>query len=141
MTTLSDEVRCIYRFPSGRRCRQSVSPDNSQFCLTHLRRVSQVAAQPEHPPAIDGALADEITELAGDFSSPGQVNRVMGKIFHSLLHRRISAKEAGVLCYIAQTILHSHRTLSYLEKAAAQATAAKPKTRVFINDLPTAIRD
>jgi len=89
----------------------------------------------ETPLPVDEKLVTEIVELAGDFSSPERINRAMGKIFDSLLHRRITPKEAGTLCYIAQTILNSQRTVTFIEKS-------KPRRgRTFINDLPTAIRD
>ncbi|HTZ46919.1 MAG TPA: hypothetical protein VMH20_04975 [Verrucomicrobiae bacterium] len=130
-----EEGRCGYRFPSGRRCRQSVAPENGEFCLTHLRRVSQAAGLAEAVVPVDEALVAEIAELAGDFSSPDQVNRVMGKIFEALLHRRVSAREAGVLCYIAQTILNGQRTVRFIEKNKP------PCVMTYINDLPTAIRD
>ena len=140
----SKQPRCVYRFPSGPRCRNSVSPQHPQLCSAHLQHAASLPP-PSHPeppeaPAFDDVLAEEIAALAGDFSSPEQVNHVMGKIFHSLLHRRISAKEAGVLCYIAQTILHSHRALSYLQKTAAQTASAKHKVK-FIMDLPGPLRD
>jgi len=39
--------------------------------------------------------------------NPYDVADVMAEVFHAVLRRRISPREAGVLCYIAQTILHS----------------------------------
>jgi len=136
---LSDQTRCLYYFPSGRRCRQAVSSEHPNFCATHARKTSAPDSPPDAP--LDEALSAEIAQLAGDFSSPAQVNLVMGKIFDGLLHGRISAKEAGVLCYIAQTILNSQRTVGYLQRSSAQAAAAKPKRIVYINDLPQPLRD
>jgi hypothetical protein len=40
----------------------------------------------------------------------------MAKIFLALAHRRILTKEAGVLCYIAQTVLHAQRARGHHEK-------------------------
>jgi hypothetical protein len=140
-----NHARCVYRFPSGPRCRNPICPEHPQLCTVHLQHSAslQSPGDPQAPPAppFDDALVAEIASLAGDFSSPEQVSRVMAKIFHSLLHRRISTKEAGMLCYIAQTILQSQRTVSYLEKSTAQAAAAKPKVRTYIHDLPMARRD
>jgi len=142
--------RCMYRYPSGPRCRKYASQIHPYLCDIHLHHTlafneqqkkapsSSPTKSPESetpPPPCDPALADEIAQLAGDFSSPEQVNRVMGKIFDSLLHRRISAKEAGTLCYIAQTILNGQRTVRFIEKNKP------PCVMTYINDLPTAIRD
>jgi hypothetical protein len=142
--------RCMYRYPSGPRCRTHASQIHPYLCDAHLHctldfnRLHNSAPsanatsspEPVTPlPQFDSALAAEITELAGDFSSPEQVNRVMGKIFDSLLHRRITAKEAGTLCYIAQTILNGQRTVTFIEKSKP------PRVTHYINDLPMAIRD
>jgi hypothetical protein len=142
--------RCMYRYPSGPRCRKPASQIHPYLCDSHLHQTlafneQQKKAQssnatkspePETPaPPCDSALADEIAELAGDFSSPQQVNSVMGRIFDSLLHRRITAKEASTLCYIAQTILNGQRTATFIENI-------KPtRVRTLINDMPMAIRD
>jgi hypothetical protein len=70
-------------------------------------------------------LTDELAEAAGDFSSAGPVNHVMGKVFHALAADRISTRKAGVLCYIAQTILHSARAMALQKKLDAEVAARK----------------
>jgi len=39
----------------------------------------------------------------------------------------------GVLCFRIQTMLQSHCTLAYLQKASARAAAAKPKVKGYSN--------
>jgi hypothetical protein len=51
----------------------------------------------------------------------------MAIIFHAMVQRRLSAREAGVLCFIAQTILHSHRAIAYHEKLQAEAAVAEKR--------------
>ena len=47
----------------------------------------------------------------------------MAKVFCAMLERRLSPKEAGVLCYIAQTILHCQRLDAYFDKVKAEQAA------------------
>ena len=123
----SSRCRCQHKPRSGAKsCRYFAAP-GSRFCKHHTR---------DDRPDTNDALAAELAEAAGDFSSPKNVKLVMAKIFHALVQRRLSPKEAGVLCYIAQTILHSHRAIAYQQKLE---NASKP--RVIINDLPEPLRD
>jgi len=123
----SSRCRCQHQPRSGAKsCRYFAAP-GSRFCKHHTR---------DDRPDTNDALAAELAEAAGDFSSPKNVKLVMAKIFHALVQRRLSPKEAGVLCYIAQTILHSHRAIAYQQKLE---NASKP--RVIINDLPEPLRD
>jgi len=120
-------ARCSYFFPSGRRCRHSLAPGNSHFCLTHARK-----AQP--PAALDDPiLAAELIEAAGEFSTPDDVRRLMLKIFRGMAQRRIPAKDAGILCYIAQTVLHCQRDSVYHQKLQAQAAAAEAEAEQLRN--------
>jgi hypothetical protein len=147
----------MYRFPSGPRCRHSASQIHPYLCDSHLHHAadpnpdppqtssSNRAADP-HPessaPPYDAALASDLLSAAGDLTSAADVNHLLRTVYRAMVERRLAPKEASALCYIAQTILSSHRTVSYLEKTAAQTAAAKPqRPRVIINDLPTAIRD
>jgi hypothetical protein len=123
----NDDNRCIYHFPSGRRCRQALAPDNPQFCLTHAGKTQLLA------PA-DETLGPELIEAAGELSDPEEVRKVMLKVFRAMAQRRISGKDAGVICYIAQTILHCHRDTAYNRKLETEAK----RNRIvrYIDDLP-----
>jgi len=111
--------RCKHTSRTGRPCRYFASPD-SRFCKHHSR---------DERPDTNDDLAAELAEAAGDFSSPGNVQRVMAKIFHALVQRRISTREAGVLCYIAQTILHTHRAVLQNERYKAQTEVKTAEQR------------
>jgi hypothetical protein len=130
--TTNEGNRCIYHFPSGRRCRQALAPDNPQFCLTHAAKTELLA------PA-DETLGPELIEAAGELASPEDVRKVMLKVFRAMAQRRISGKDAGVVCYIAQTILHCHRDTAYHRKLEIEEKRNRP--RVYINDLPRPARD
>ena len=99
--------RCQHVSRDGRPCRYlGLSPENP-FCKDHA---------PPPPPGTPEELACALQRAAADFSSPQDVKNVMAKVFCTTLERRLSPKEAGVLCYIAQTILHCQRLDAYLEK-------------------------
>jgi uncharacterized membrane protein len=55
------------------------------------------------------------------------VKNVMAKVFGAMLERRLSPKEAGVLCYIAQTILHCQRLSAYFDKLKAEQDDGIPR--------------
>ena len=103
--------RCQHVSRNGRPCRYlGLSPENP-FCKDHV---------PPPPPGTPEELAYTLQRAAADFSSPQDVKNVMAKVFCAMLERRLSPKEAGVLCYIAQTILHCQRLDVYLAKVEAE---------------------
>ena len=108
--------RCSHKSQNGKPCRYSAM-SGFRFCKHHV---------PDDVPPSDDALAAILAKAAGHLSCPEDVRRVMAAIFHALVQHRLSSKDAGVLCYIAQTILHSLRTSAYLDKAEAQLAAAAP---------------
>jgi len=103
--------RCLHVSRNGRPCRYlGLSPENP-FCKDHV---------PPPPSGTPEALAYALQRAAADFSSPQDVKNVMAKVFCAMLERRLSPKEAGVLCYIAQTILHCQRLSAYFDKVKEQ---------------------
>lgn len=104
----SPRPRCLHVSRNGRACRYLGLSPESPFCKDHV------------PPPLGGTpqeLACALQCAAADFSSPQDVKNVMAMVFCAMLERRLSPKEAGVLCYIAQTILHCQRLGAYLDKA------------------------
>ncbi len=103
--------RCQHVSRNGRPCRYLGLSLENPFCKDHV---------PPPPPGTPEELAYSLQRAAADFSSPQDVKNVMAKVFCAMLERRLSPKEAGVLCYIAQTILHCQRLDVYLAKVEAQ---------------------
>jgi len=87
---------CSYKTSTGKPCRYLALP-GKVFCKTHVR---QLLPDPD-------ALAEELIAVGKGLGNPYDVADVMAEVFHAVLRRRISPREAGVLCYIGQTILHS----------------------------------
>jgi hypothetical protein len=139
--------RCMFRFPSGPRCRQSASQIHPYLCDSHLHQ----AASPEFqkPPhsakpgsaatnatADDPALVSDLLDAAGELTSAGDVTRVLRTVFRAMVERRLSPKEAGTLCYLAQTILHSQRATALQQKLEAEAAAADEEPEKLTWNLP-----
>ena len=139
----SPRPRCSHISRSGTPCRYSALP-HSNFCKYHLPVVPAFLAgrtPTELAPARscggssdrrrataadpDPALAAELLEAAGEFSTPSDVNRVMRAVYRAMVERRLSPKEAGVLCYIAQTTLHSQRAMDRHQQLEAEAQARR----------------
>ena len=108
----SRRPRCSHISCNGLPCRYSAEP-GSDRCKHHL--ASTPSAQP------DDALAEELLAAAGSLSSPADVNRLIRSVLQALVQRRLSAKEAGILCYIAQTSLHSQRAIARQQQLEAEA--------------------
>ena len=120
-----EKMRCEYVSPTGRRCRLNAVSEDSGLCAAHERKMQ----------LDENELFDEMDKAADDFKTPEGVNRVLSAIFFALMGRRITDRRAGILTYIAQTILHAQRAM-----ARQQEVDAKQRPRQFIMDLPTAIR-
>lgn len=78
-------------------------------------------------PQYDPALASDLLDAAGDLTSAGDVNRVLRTVYRAMVERRLSSKDAGVLCYLAQTILHTHRAAACEQKLEAEAAAKEAR--------------
>jgi len=110
--------RCQHVSRNGRPCRYLGQSPLNPFCKDHA---------PPPPPGTPEELAYSLQRAAADFSEPQDVKNVMAKVFGAMLERRLSPKEAGVLCYIAQTILHCQRLSAYFDKLKAEQDDGIPR--------------
>lgn len=115
--------RCSHKARSGKPCRYFALP-GSRFCKNHAPR-ERLEVE---------ALAADLMESAGDFSSPDNVRSVMAKVFGAMLRRQLTSKQAGVLCFIAQTILHSQRAMQLYLQMENKLAPERP----IIIDIPSA---
>ena len=124
--------RCMFRFPSGPRCRQSSSQIHPYLCDSHLHQAASPSFQQPPPsanstpasanaPAADPALISDLLDAAGELTSAADVTRILRTVYRAMVERRLSPKEAGTLCYLAQTILHSQRAAALQQKLEADA--------------------
>jgi hypothetical protein len=110
-TPRSTRPRCRHVSRSGRPCRYRAFSIEQPFCKNHL------------PPDCPEALYAALQRMARNFDTPEGVTNVLYTIFFALVEGRISERKAGLLTYITQTILHSHRATAFLHKLEAEAAA------------------
>ena len=112
--------RCQHVSRNGRPCSYlAVSPERP-FCKHHL------------PPTVpDGPeqFAHNLQRLANNFATPEDFAHVLDHIFFALIQGNISERKAGILTYIAHTILNSHRAI----ERRKQLEAAAPKNKRFMD--------
>jgi hypothetical protein len=81
------------------------APD-SRYCHSHATHAKLDAT----------TLAAELSLAAASLAAPEDVHRVTAKIFLALCEDRISLKKAGMLSYLAQTLLRAHREMAVHRK-------------------------
>ena len=96
--------RCPHVSRNGRPCRYLAVSAKQPFCKNHL------------PPGSPEELSRTLECMAENFNTPEGVTHVLYTIFFALVDGHISERKAGILTYITQTILHSHRLSAYLDK-------------------------
>jgi hypothetical protein len=78
----------------------------SRYCHSHATHAKLDAT----------SLAAELSQAAASLATPEDVHRVTAKIFLALCEDRISLKKAGMLSYLAQTLLRAHREMAIHRK-------------------------
>ncbi len=96
--------RCRHTTADGRRCRMPRLNDDASLCLDHWQREQQLL----HAGSVDAeTLAAELLGSFKDFKTTTAVNHALGKLFALLAKNRIPVRNAAVLAYIGQLLLHS----------------------------------
>src|SRR5216683_732728 len=89
---LPNPNRCQFETSDGRRCRMPRHPAHSALCPFHARDEMQLL---------------ESQRLGAEISA--SINFVLGKLFTALAQNRIPPRNAAILAYIGQLMLHSLR--------------------------------
>ncbi len=96
--------RCQHTTADGRRCHMPRLNDDASLCLDHRQREQQLL----HAGSVDAeTLAAELLGSFKDFKTTTAVNHALGKLFALLAKNRIPVRNAAVLAYIGQLLLHS----------------------------------
>jgi hypothetical protein len=91
---------CRFSFSDGRRCRMLVHFSPRGLCPFHAREEMQIIESRR--------LGSELSaSLTGHFHTAADVNHILGKVFTALAQNRIPARNAAILAYIGQLLLHS----------------------------------
>jgi len=92
--------RCHFETSDGRRCRMLRHNGHPTLCLFHARDEMQILESQR--------LGAELSaSLSGRFMTATDINFVLGKLFTATAQNRIPPRNAAVLAYIAQLMLHS----------------------------------
>jgi hypothetical protein len=91
---------CQFPFADGRRCRMLRRDNHPSLCSFHARAEQQLLESHQ----LGAEIASTIT---GDFLTATDVNFVLGKLFTAVAQNRVPARNAAVLAYIGQLMLHS----------------------------------
>ncbi len=101
----NDLARCLYRYPSGRRCRFPLSNDSSFFCPNHAH------LQPPTEAVID--LSTDLALGVEQFTSASQINQLLSKLLVLLAQDRISPRRGAVIAFVSSLLL---RTLPAIDR-------------------------
>src|SRR5713101_6914938 len=97
---LPNPNRCQFETSDGRRCRMPRHPAHSALCPFHARDEMQLLESQR--------LGAEISaSITGEFMTSTDINFVLGKLFTALAQNRIPPRNAAILAYIGQLMLHS----------------------------------
>jgi hypothetical protein len=92
--------RCQFETSDGRRCRMLRNNGHPTLCVFHARDEMQLLESQR--------LGAEIAAtISGDFMTSTDINFVLGKLFTALAQNRIPPRNAAILAYIGQLMLHS----------------------------------
>ncbi|MGH9744405.1 MAG: hypothetical protein ACRD51_18850 [Candidatus Acidiferrum sp.] len=96
----NDSALCQFSFADGRRCRMLHSDGHPSLCLFHARAEQQLLESHQ--------LGAEIAStISGEFSTATDINFVLGKLFTAVAQNRVPTRNAALLAYIGQLMLHS----------------------------------
>src|SRR5216683_3451006 len=97
---LPNPNRCQFETSDGRRCRMLRCNAHPTLCLFHARDEMQLLESQR--------LGAELSaSLTGQFMTATDINFVLGKLFTATAQNRIPPRNAAVLAYIGQLMLHS----------------------------------
>jgi hypothetical protein len=92
--------RCQFETSDGRRCRMLRHNGHPSLCLFHARDEMQLLESQR----LGAELSASIT---GQFMTATDINFVLGKLFTATAQNRIPPRNAAILAYVAQLMLHS----------------------------------
>jgi hypothetical protein len=92
--------RCQFETSDGRRCRMLRYNAHPTLCLFHAHDEMQLLESQR-------VGAELSASLTGQFMTATDINFVLGKLFTAIAQNRIPPRNAAILAYIGQLMLHS----------------------------------
>lgn len=124
---------CQFHFADGRRCRM-LRRDHPGLCPFHARAEQQLLESHQ--------IGSEISStISGDFLTATDVNFVLGKLLTAVAQDRLPARNAALLAYIGQLLLHSlsgvkqefdfEYSFNQWQRMLAEAVPLSPPARTY----------
>jgi hypothetical protein len=99
-STSNDSQLCQFPFADGRRCRMLLHKGHPTLCVFHARMERQLLDAEK--------LGGEISKsISGNFYTAADVSHVLGKLFAAIAQNRLPPRNAAMLSYVGQLLLHS----------------------------------
>jgi hypothetical protein len=92
--------RCQFETSDGRRCRMLRYNAHPTLCLFHAHDEMQLLESQR-------VGAELSASLTGQFMTATDINFVLGKLFTAIAQNRIPPRNAAILAYLGQLMLHS----------------------------------
>jgi hypothetical protein len=122
--------RCNFAFSDGRYCRMPRAADHPEYCIHHSREDRQLLE------------TERIGELlaatpSGEFLTATDVNSVLGKLYTAIALNRIPHRNAALMAYVGQLLLHSTSAIKdEIMNAKGYTTWCKVSRKALIEKLP-----
>jgi hypothetical protein len=125
--------RCQFETSDGRRCRMLRYNGHPTLCLFHAHDELQLLESQR--------LGAELSAtLTGQFMTATDINFVLGKLFTATAQNRIPPRNAAILAYIGQLMLHSlhHLKKEYTFKYEFEGWNNMLDNATYLSNLPAA---
>jgi hypothetical protein len=106
----SDERRCTFSYPGGRRCNEFRAKGHDSLCLYHYRREQKL--DPSTSPEAREIVA-QVLGTREQFKTATEVNDALAKVFALRGRKLISLRDATLFTYMSQVMLISLNSVEH----------------------------
>jgi hypothetical protein len=106
----SDERRCTFAYPGGRRCNEFRAKRHDSLCLYHYRREQKL------DPSTSPEAREIVSQVLGtreQFKTATEVNDALAKVFALRGRKLISVRDATLFAYLSQLLLISLNSVEH----------------------------
>jgi hypothetical protein len=106
----SDERRCTFSYPGGRRCNEFRAKGHDSLCLYHYRREQKL------DPSTSPEAREIVSKILGtreQFKTATEVNDALAKVFALRGRKLISVRDATLFAYLSQLLLISLNSVEH----------------------------
>jgi hypothetical protein len=106
----SDERRCTFSYPGGRRCNEFRAKGHDSLCLYHYQREQKL------DPSTSPEAREIVSQVLGtreQFKTATEVNDALAKVFALRGRKLISLRDATLFTYMSQVMLISLNSVQH----------------------------